>query len=156
MSSRFCPKASLSWREKPPHNRAVFSAHFDSDSSGSPNSQTAASRIIWISPGTLRPGLVFTLLCGHFSRLNFVDVIENQPENMMEAKKTLTSDSGAPVTNNQNSRTAGPGGPVLIEDHHLIEKLAHFDRERIPERVVHAKGWGAYGYFGVLANVTRQ
>ena len=73
----------------------------------------------------------------------------------MEFKKTLTSDGGAPVTDNQNSRTAGPGGPVLIEDHHLIEKLAHFDRERIPERVVHAKGSGAYGYFEVLANVTR-
>jgi catalase len=73
----------------------------------------------------------------------------------MESKKTLTTDSGAPVSDNQNSRTAGPTGPVLIEDHHLIEKLAHFDRERIPERVVHAKGSGAYGYFEVLANVTQ-
>jgi catalase len=73
----------------------------------------------------------------------------------MESRKTLTTDSGAPVTDNQNSRTAGPAGPVLIEDHHLIEKLAHFDRERIPERVVHAKGSGAYGYFEVLADVTR-
>jgi len=81
---------------------------------------------------------------------------------MMESKKalttdrpTLTTDSGAPVTDHQNSRTAGPAGPVLLEDHHLIEKLAHFDRERIPERVVHAKGSGAYGYFEVLANVTQ-
>jgi catalase len=73
----------------------------------------------------------------------------------MELKKALTTDSGAPVTDNQNSRTAGPGGPVLLEDHHLIEKLAHFDRERIPERVVHAKGSGAYGHFEVLANVTQ-
>ena len=73
----------------------------------------------------------------------------------MESKVILTTDSGAPVTDNQNSRTAGPAGPVLIEDHHLIEKLAHFDRERIPERVVHAKGSGAYGYFEVLANVTQ-
>ena len=73
----------------------------------------------------------------------------------MESKKTLTTEAGAPVTDNQNSRTAGPAGPVLIEDHHLIEKLAHFDRERIPERVVHAKGSGAYGYFEVLADVTR-
>src|SRR5882672_8949306 len=73
----------------------------------------------------------------------------------MESKKTLTTDNGAPVTDNQNSRTAGPTGPVLMEDHHLIEKLAHFDRERIPERVVHAKGSGAYGYFEVLADVTR-
>jgi len=73
----------------------------------------------------------------------------------MDSKKALTTDSGAAVTDNQNSRTAGPGGPVLIEDHDLIEKLAHFDRERIPERVVHAKGSGAYGYFEVLADVTR-
>jgi catalase len=73
----------------------------------------------------------------------------------MESKRTLTTDSGAPVTDNQNSRIAGPAGPVLMEDHHLIEKLAHFDRERIPERVVHAKGSGAYGYFEVLADVTR-
>lgn len=73
---------------------------------------------------------------------------------MLESKKTLTTDSGTPVSDNQNSRTAGPAGPVLLEDHHLIEKLAHFDRERIPERVVHAKGSGAYGYFEVLSNVT--
>ncbi len=73
----------------------------------------------------------------------------------MESKKTLTTDSGAPVTDNQNSMTAGSAGPVLMEDHHLIEKLAHFDRERIPERVVDAKGSGAYGYFEVLADVTR-
>ena len=73
----------------------------------------------------------------------------------MESKKTLTTDSGAEITDNQNSRTAGPAGPVLIEDHHLIEKLAHFDRERIPERVVHAKGSGAFGYFEVLSNVTQ-
>ena len=73
----------------------------------------------------------------------------------MDSRKTLTTDSGAPVTDNQNSRTAGSAGPVLVEDHHLIEKLAHFDRERIPERVVHAKGSGAYGYFEVLANVTQ-
>jgi catalase len=65
----------------------------------------------------------------------------------MNSKKTLTTDNGAPVTDNQNSRTAGPAGPVLLEDHHLLEKLAHFDRERIPERVVHAKGSGAFGYF---------
>src|ERR1700730_2267474 len=74
---------------------------------------------------------------------------------MMESKKTLTTDSGTSVTDKQNSRTAGPAGPVLLEDHHLIEKLAHFDRERIPEHVVHAKGSGAYGYFEVLANVTQ-
>ena len=62
---------------------------------------------------------------------------------------TLTTESGAPVADNQNSQTAGPGGPVLLQDHHLIEKLARFNRERIPERVVHAVGSGAYGTFEV-------
>ena len=61
--------------------------------------------------------------------------------------KTLTTSSGAPVTDDQNSLTAGPRGPVLMQDWQLIEKLAHFNRERIPERVVHAKGTGAYGTF---------
>jgi catalase len=64
-------------------------------------------------------------------------------------KKKLTTNQGEPVGDNQNSRTAGERGPTLLEDYHLIEKLAHFDRERIPERVVHARGAGAKGYFEV-------
>ena len=56
--------------------------------------------------------------------------------------KYLTTNQGAPVTDNQNSLTVGERGPVVLQDVHLIEKLAHFDRERIPERVVHAKGAG--------------
>ncbi|KAF9405080.1 hypothetical protein BGZ94_003768, partial [Podila epigama] len=56
-------------------------------------------------------------------------------------------DVGNPVDDNQNSLTAGEFGPILLQDFHLIDKLAHFDRERIPERVVHAKGAGAHGYF---------
>ncbi len=59
----------------------------------------------------------------------------------------MTRDTGAPVGNNENSKTAGQDGPVLLEDYNLIEKLARFDRERIPERVVHARGIGAMGYF---------
>ncbi|NGZ74335.1 catalase [Saccharibacillus alkalitolerans] len=59
----------------------------------------------------------------------------------------LTTNQGAPVGDNQNSRTAGRRGPVLLEDYHLLEKLARFDRERIPERVVHARGAGAHGVF---------
>src|SRR3979411_2405658 len=59
----------------------------------------------------------------------------------------MTRDTGAPVGDNQNSKVAGPEGPVLLEDMNLIEKLAHFDRERIPERVVHARGTGAQGVF---------
>jgi catalase len=59
----------------------------------------------------------------------------------------MTRDTGAPVGDNQNSKVAGPEGPVLLEDMNLIEKLARFDRERIPERVVHARGVGAQGVF---------
>ncbi|MBW4839001.1 MAG: catalase, partial [Paenibacillaceae bacterium] len=59
----------------------------------------------------------------------------------------LTTNQGAPVGDNQNSRTAGGRGPTLLEDYHLLEKLGHFDRERIPERVVHARGAGAHGIF---------
>jgi catalase len=74
---------------------------------------------------------------------------------MTKKKKMLTSESGAPIADNQNSQTAGPNGPILLQDHNLIEKLARFERERIPERVVHAKGSGAYGCFEVTKNITR-
>ena len=67
----------------------------------------------------------------------------------------LTTASGIPVTDNQNSITAGPRGPVLLQDFHLIEKLQHFNRERIPERVVHAKGSGAYGSFTVTHDISK-
>ena len=63
--------------------------------------------------------------------------------------RQLTTSNGAPVDDNQNSLSAGPNGPLLLQDFHLIDKLAHFDRERIPERVVHAKGSGAHGYLEV-------
>jgi catalase len=74
---------------------------------------------------------------------------------MAENKKILTTSFGAPVDDDQNTLTAGSPGPALLQDVHLVEKLAHFDRERIPERVVHAKGAGAYGYFEVTHDVTR-
>ncbi|MGO9737966.1 MAG: catalase, partial [Desulfomonilaceae bacterium] len=57
---------------------------------------------------------------------------------MAQQETTLTTAFGAPVSDDQNSMTAGTRGPVLMQDDHLLEKLAHFDRERIPERVVHA------------------
>ena len=69
--------------------------------------------------------------------------------------KTLTTTAGAPIADNQNSLTAGPRGPVLLQDYQLIEKLAHQNRERIPERVVHAKGWGAYGTLRITNDITR-
>jgi len=67
----------------------------------------------------------------------------------------ITTASGIPVADNQNSLTAGPRGPVLLQDFHLIEKLQHFNRERIPERVVHAKGSGAYGTFTITHDITK-
>lgn len=72
----------------------------------------------------------------------------------MDQGNRLTTASGIPVPDNQNSVTAGPRGPVLMQDYHLIEKLAHFNRERIPERVVHAKGAGAYGTLTITKDIT--
>src|SRR5207237_8212933 len=64
-----------------------------------------------------------------------------------DKNKIMTTDAGRPVGDNQNSLTVGPRGPVVFEDFLLYEKMAHFNRERIPERVVHGKGSGAYGDF---------
>src|SRR5471030_133279 len=74
---------------------------------------------------------------------------------MSKTPPPITSASGIPVADNQNSATAGARGPVLLQDFHLIEKLQHFNRERIPERVVHAKGSGAYGTFTVTHDITK-
>ncbi len=75
---------------------------------------------------------------------------------MAEKKRaTLTTTGGNPVADNQNSLTAGPRGPVLLQDYQLIEKLAHQNRERIPERVVHAKGWGAHGTLTITNDISR-
>lgn len=70
-------------------------------------------------------------------------------------KKKLTTNAGAPVPDNQNAMTAGPRGPMLLQDVWFLEKLAHFDREVIPERRMHAKGSGAYGAFTVTHDITR-
>ncbi len=69
--------------------------------------------------------------------------------------KKLTTTGGAPLPSNQNSITAGKRGPVLLQDYQLIEKLAHQNRERIPERVVHAKGWGAFGTLTITNDITK-
>lgn len=74
---------------------------------------------------------------------------------MKQNKKKLTTVAGAPVADNQNTKTAGPRGPVLLEDVWYLEKLAHFDREVIPERRMHAKGSGAYGTFTVTHDITK-
>ena len=72
-----------------------------------------------------------------------------------QMKDKLTSNFGAPVSNNQNSRTAGARGPVLLEDTWLLEKLSNFNREVIPERRMHAKGGGAYGTFVVTNDISK-
>jgi catalase len=66
----------------------------------------------------------------------------------------MTTAAGTPVADNQNSLTAGPRGPVLMQDYQLMEKMAHFNRERVPERVVHAKGAGAHGTFKVTGDIS--
>ena len=74
---------------------------------------------------------------------------------MTQKPNTLTTAAGTPVPDNQTSLTAGERGPTLAQDHYLLEKLAHFNRERIPERVVHAKAAGAHGTFTVTHDITK-
>nr|UYI29296.1 catalase [Platax teira] len=71
------------------------------------------------------------------------------------AADQMTTSHGAPIGSKTASLTAGPRGPILLQDHVLIDEIAHFDRERIPERVVHAKGSGAFGYFEVTHDITK-
>ncbi|MCT7405159.1 catalase [Aliarcobacter cryaerophilus] len=70
-------------------------------------------------------------------------------------KKTITTTGGNPIADNQNSLTAGERGPVLLQDYQLIQKLAHQNRERIPERVVHAKGSGAFGVLEITEDISK-
>jgi len=74
---------------------------------------------------------------------------------MMSNHNKLTTASGIPYAENENSQTAGPRGPILLQDFILHEKMAHFNRERIPERVVHAKGSGAFGTFTVTHDISK-
>jgi catalase len=74
---------------------------------------------------------------------------------MKKNKKKLTTRAGSPVVDNQNVVTAGPRGPQLLQDVWFLEKLAHFDREVIPERRMHAKGSGAFGNFTVTHDITK-
>ena len=78
--------------------------------------------------------------------------MSNPFENQLPPPWT-TTDAGIPAPSDEYSLTAGPTGPVVLHDNYLIEKMAQFNRERVPERVVHAKGAGAYGYFEVTADV---
>src|SRR6202051_3096121 len=66
-----------------------------------------------------------------------------------------TTDAGIPAPSDEFSLSAGFEGPLLLQDHYLIQKMAHFNRERVPEHVVHAKGHGAFGYFEATEDVSQ-
>ncbi|MBX3051948.1 MAG: catalase [Caldilineaceae bacterium] len=68
--------------------------------------------------------------------------------------KPTTTDAGIPVSSDEHSLTVGPDGPILLQDHYLIEQMANFNRERLPERQPHAKGFGAFGHFEVTQDVS--
>ena len=70
-------------------------------------------------------------------------------------EKFTTTDAGAPAPSDEHSLTVGPDGPILLQDHYLIEQMANFNRERIPERQPHAKGGGAFGHFEVTQDVSQ-
>lgn len=74
---------------------------------------------------------------------------------MSDKKKFTTTDAGIPVNSDEHSLTVGPNGPILLHDHYLIEQMAQFNRERIPERQPHAKGAGAFGHFKVTQDVSK-
>jgi catalase len=80
---------------------------------------------------------------------------KNLSDQRKQQKPITTTDAGIPVSSDEYSATVGPDGPVLLQDSYLIEKMAQFNRERVPERVVHAKGSGAFGYFEVTQDVTQ-
>ena len=79
------------------------------------------------------------------------------PANGDQAAKppATTTDSGIPATSDEFSATVGPGGPIALHDHYVVQKMQHFNRERVPERVVHAKGGGAHGFFEVTEDVSQ-
>ncbi|MBF6604012.1 MAG: catalase [Chloroflexi bacterium] len=74
---------------------------------------------------------------------------------MSDQPYVTTTDAGIPAASDEHSLTAGPDGPILLQDHYLIQKMAQFNRERVPERVVHAKGGGAFGHFEVTEDVSQ-
>ena len=83
-------------------------------------------------------------------------VANDQPASTLRYNEqpVYTTSNGCPVADPESSQRVGQNGPLLLQDFHLIDLLAHFDRERIPERVVHAKGAGAYGEFEVTHDIS--
>src|SRR5712664_1723235 len=82
------------------------------------------------------------------------NAMNDDEERQADGPPITTTDAGIPAASDEHSLTAGPNGPILLQDHYLIQKMQAFNRERVPERVVHAKGGGAFGYFQVTADVT--
>jgi catalase len=74
-------------------------------------------------------------------------------ENGNKKSRRLTTRQGHPVHDNQNQRTVGDRGPATLENYHFLEKISHFDRERIPERIVHARGFVAHGVFEAYGTI---
>src|SRR5690606_26526831 len=94
----------------------------------------------------------------YYNKYKFKLILNKEDETMSDQNdknKKMTTAFGAPVANDDDTMTAGPRGPVLLQDVWLLEKLAHFDREVIPERRMHAKGSGAYGTFTVTHDITK-
>lgn len=79
-----------------------------------------------------------------------------QQDNLDNTEETLTNHQGHPISDNQNTRTVGDRGPTVLENYNFLEKISHFDRERIPERVVHARGAGAHGYFEAYGTIGEE
>ncbi len=74
---------------------------------------------------------------------------------MGDNRPVTTTDAGIPAPSDEFSQSVGPNGPLLMQDHYLIQKMAQFNRERVPERVVHAKGGGAYGVLEITEDVSQ-
>src|SRR5258708_13983042 len=74
---------------------------------------------------------------------------------MSDQRPVTTTDAGIPASNDERSLTVGPQGPTALHDHYVVQKMQHFNRERVPERVVHAKGSGAHGFFEVTGDVSQ-
>src|SRR6185436_19564978 len=102
-------------------------------------------------------GTFWKTFLGANHEFNIVRAILSRSHAMSDSKKLTTNagNAGCPVAHNQNVLTAGSRGPQLLQDVWFLEKLAHFDREVIPERRMHAKGSGAYGTFAVTHDITR-
>ncbi|MGH3382002.1 MAG: catalase, partial [Actinoallomurus sp.] len=74
---------------------------------------------------------------------------------MTDQRPTTTTDAGIAAPSDHDSLSVGPNGPLLLQDHYLIQKMAQFNRERVPERVVHAKGGGAFGFMEITEDVSQ-